>query len=71
MLVAHGLLRAALPLVPALGTFAIQRQRHECRCGTQECVRHFSPLYFQRLAGRFVESVAAARTSAYATSKSE
>ncbi len=46
LLVAHALLRAVSALLPALGVFAIQRQRHECRCGTHECVRHFSPPAF-------------------------
>ncbi len=46
ILVAHALLRAVSALLPTLNIFAIQRQRNECRCGTQECVRHFSPPVF-------------------------
>ncbi len=40
-----------------------QRQRHECRCGTHECVRHFSPLHLGPFAGMFVESADAERKS--------
>ncbi len=43
ILVAHALVRAVSALMPALNFRAVQRRRHECRRGTQECVRHVGP----------------------------
>ena len=43
VLVAHALLRAASPLLATPLDSGKPRCRHECRHGTQECVRHVRP----------------------------